>query len=347
MTIRKYFVMLCLVALTGSAFAQSSKPKPADDSSAKGTEQMAVPTGQPVLWRNPGAVETLDLVGGAAGRAGAPKPPFTFIEESMSGSNPKVKIVDANKVQWTMKFGSEVNAEVFASRLAWAVGYFVEPAFYVASGKVEGVNGASFKRVKKDMLDPATGQFTAARFERQKDKGTKKFEDAESWAFADNPFVKTPEGMHQLNGLKIMMMLVSNWDNKDVRDAGRGSNTALFQYPGELRYLVTDWGGSMGKWGGVMSREKWDCKGFASQTKDFVKDVRNGEVRFGYSGQHTTTFVKGIVPADVKWLMTYLGRVTDTQISEALKASGATPDEVSCYTTSLRDRINQLRQVAQ
>src|SRR5689334_8596242 len=127
MTIRKYFVMLCLVALTSSAFAQSSKPKPADERAAKGTEQMAVPTGQPVLWRDPGAIETLDLVGGAAGRAGAPKPPFTFIEESMSGSNPKVKIVDANKVQWTMKFGSEVNAEVFASRLAWAVGYFVEP----------------------------------------------------------------------------------------------------------------------------------------------------------------------------------------------------------------------------
>ncbi len=345
MTLRKCFVLLCLAALTGSVFAQSSKDKPAG--AAKGAEQMAAPTGKPVLWRDPGAIEKLDLVGGAAGRAGAPKAPFTFVEESLSGTNPKVKISDANKVQWTMKFGSEVNAEVFASRLVWAVGYFVEPAFYVASGKVEGVNGASFKRVKKDMLDPATGQFNAARFERQKDKGVKKFEDAESWAYEDNPFVKTPEGMRQLNGLKVMMMLVSNWDNKDVRDAGRGSNTALFQYPNELRYLVTDWGGSMGKWGGVLSREKWDCRGFASQTKDFVKDVRNGEVRFGYSGQHTGTFVKGITPANVKWLLGYLGRVTDAQISAALNASGAASEEVSCFTTALRDRIGQLRQIAQ
>ena len=118
-------------------------------------------------------------------------------------------------------------------------------------------------------------------------------------------------------------------------------------YPTELRYLVTDWGGSMGKWGGVLSREKWDCRGFTGQTRDFVKDVRNGEVRFGYSGQHTGTFVKGIAPADVKWLLGYLGRITDAQLNAALNASGALPEDVSCFTAALRDRINQLRRVAQ
>ena len=35
----------------------------------------------PIVWRNPGAVETLDFVGGPGGREQAPKPPFTFIEE--------------------------------------------------------------------------------------------------------------------------------------------------------------------------------------------------------------------------------------------------------------------------
>ena len=54
-----------------------------------------------------------------------------------------------------------------------------------------------------------------------------------------------------------------------------------------------------------------------------------------------------ITTADVKWLLGYLGRITDAQIMEALKASGATPEEVTCFTASLRDRINQLRQVAQ
>ena len=44
---------------------------------------------------------------------------------------------------------------------------------------------------------------------------------------------------------KSSMMLVSNFDNKDVRDLGRSSNTAIFQYPVsdtvESRYVVTDW----------------------------------------------------------------------------------------------------------
>lgn len=342
-TMRNRFILPILFALLAfNVTAQTTKSNKATNSEPKAAKP-AAPTGKPVLWRDPGAVERLDLVGGAAGRQGAPKPPFTFIEESLSGSNPKVKIKDASGVQWTMKFGSEVNAETFASRMVWAVGYFVEPAYYVASGKVEGVNGASFKRVKKDQLDPQTGQFTAARFERQKDKGVTKFEDAESWHWEQNPFTGTKE----LKGLRVMLMLLSNWDNKDARDAGRGSNTAIFQYPNEARYLVTDWGGSMGKWGGFLSREKWDCKGFTSQSKDFVKGVKNGEVVFGYSGQHSSEFPKGITPAEVKWLLGYLGRITDAQISAALSASGAMPEEVPCFTAALRQRINQLKSVAQ
>ena len=56
--------------------------------------------------------------------------------------------------------------------------------------------------------------------------GVVKHFDAHGWAWHDNPFVGTPE----LNGLKILMMLMSNWDNKDVRDVARGSNTAIFEY---------------------------------------------------------------------------------------------------------------------
>ncbi len=341
-TFRKSFTLLFIALLAGNAFAQSAATKLTYANSLQ-ERKLAAPSGKPVLWRDPGAVERLDLVGGAAGRQGAPKAPFTFIEESLSGTNPKVKIKDAAGVQWTMKFGSEVNAETFASRLVWAVGYFVEPAYFVPSGKVEGVAGASFKRVKREHLDPKTGQFAEARFERQKDKGVTKFEDEQSWYWEQNPFVGTKE----LKGLKVMLMLVSNWDNKDARDAGRGSNTSIFQYPNEARYLVTDWGGAMGKWGGVLSREKWDCKGFTGQSKDFIKGVKNGEVVFGFSGQHTSDFTKGITPADVKWLLGYLGRVSDAQIGEALKASGAAPDEIPCFTSALRLRINQLKMATQ
>jgi len=300
----------------------------------------------PVLWRDPGAVESLDFAGGVAGRAGAPKPPFTFIEESLSGTNPKVRVSDANGVQWTAKFGTEVNAETFATRLVWAAGYFVEPDYFVASGRIGNVG--KLTRAKSHVK--SDGNFTNARFEMQRDKGVKKIDEDESWSWVANPFTGTKE----LHGLKVLLMLTSNWDNKDVRDVKRGSNTAIFRYPAKLssdgtaedRYIVTDWGGSMGKWGGYTSREKWDCKGFKNQTKDFIKGVKGNFVQFGYSGQHTEDFKNDIKVSDVKWLLQYLGGITDAQLRDGLQASGATPEEVECFTQSLRDRINQLKAVA-
>ena len=205
-----------------------------------------------LVWVPPGRVDRLDLAGGPGGAGGAPKAPFTFIEEDTGGTNPKIKVRDARGVEWGVKWGEEVNSEVFASRLAWAVGYFVEPSYFVAKGTINGVTGLD--RAKK-YVGP-DGMFFAARFER-KDKGVTKLGDEQSWRWDQNPFV----GSKELNGLKVMMMLVSNWDSKDQRDAGRGSNTKLFvintRSGTETRYVVSDWGGTMGKWGGIF-RRAWD-----------------------------------------------------------------------------------------
>ncbi len=302
----------------------------------------ALQPGKPLIWHNPGTVEKLDLIGGVTGRAKAPKPPFTFVEERMSGTNPKIRVTDANGVTWTAKFGSEVNAETFATRLAWAAGYFVEPAYFVPRGKIEIVGNLT--RAKKYV--GTDGSFTDARFEMQREKNVKKLEDEESWSWVQNPFV----GSKELNGLKVIMMLTSNWDNKDLRDVKRGSNTSIYQYPMktgiEDHYMVTDWGGSMGKWGGFLSREKWDCKGYRSQSKDFVKGIKGDLVEFGYSGQHTSDFKTDIRVSDVKWLMQYLGRITDNQLRDGLTSSGATPEEVECFTQAIRERIKQLQDIA-
>jgi hypothetical protein len=294
-----------------------------------------------IVWKDPGAVETLDFVAGPGGRKKVPTPPFTFLEESLSGSNPKIRVKDAQGTTWHVKWGSEVNAEVFATRIAWAAGYFVDPAYFIPTGKIIAARG--LKRAKKYVK--SDGSFTDARFERHKNKDATVLEGEEGWLWEENPLV----GTRELNGLKIIVMLTSNWDNKDRRDVGRGSNTAILEYRKrnriERRYMITDWGASMGKWGGVLGREKWDPKGYEKQTEDFIKGVEHGTVEFGYSGQHSSDFKKGIRVSDVKWLLTYVGRITDGQLRNGLRASGATPEEVEIFTRSIRNRINQMRRL--
>jgi hypothetical protein len=290
-----------------------------------------------VIWRDPGDVRRLDLALGPGGRAGAPAPPFNFVGESDSGTNPKIEVRDARGVIWGVKWGEEVNSEVFATRLVWAVGYYVEPSYFIRSGKILGVK--KLDRAKKYV--GSDGSFNDARFEK-KEQGIQVLGDKDSWRYARNPFVGTKE----LNGLKIMIMLVSNWDSKDQEQAGKGSNTKILIVPTraatEHRYVVSDWGGSMGKWGGVFKREKWDCDGYQGQSDDFVKGVKNGEVQWGYSGQHTSDIKDGIPVAHVQWLMGYLGKLTSSQIRAALRASGASPSEEVCFERAVRMRISAL-----
>ena len=326
------FLFISLIPVSHSYGYLSQKQK------SRKSEKLA-PTGAPSIWRDPGRVESLDFVNGPGGFENVPRPPFTFKEEDKEGSNPKINVIDAAGRQWGVKWGSEVHAEVFASRMAWAAGYYVEPTYFIRSGKINGV--AKIDRAKKYIK--SDGSFTDARFEL-KEEGIKKLNGKDSWRFDQNPFVGTKE----LNGLKLVLLLTSNWDSKDQRDESRGSNTAIFRYKatGELRYVVTDWGGSMGKWGSYFSREKWDCIGYFDQNSKFIKGIKHGFVEFGYSGQRTEDVREGIRVADVRWFLRYIGRISDAQLRTGLLASGATQEEAKCFVASIRDRIQRLADIA-
>src|SRR5690349_14066082 len=92
-----------------------------------------------LLWHNPGDVSKADLGGAVGTGIPAPKPPFTCLKEDMAGSWPKILVKDANGRTWNAKFGFEVKPECFAWRLPVAVGYYVEPSYYVASGQIQGM----------------------------------------------------------------------------------------------------------------------------------------------------------------------------------------------------------------
>jgi hypothetical protein len=148
-----------------------------------------------------------------------------------------------------------------------------------------------------------------------------------------------------------MTMLVSNWDTKDASSSD-GPNTMILRVKREdgqeeMRYLINDWGATMGKWGNIATRGKWDCEGYKQQTRQFVKGVdHNGMVGFGYQGKHTDKIAEAIRVSDVQWLLTYLGAISDDQIRAGLRASGANEHEQECFTSSLRSRIEQLRKAS-
>ena len=297
---------------------------------------------QAVIWRDPGNVAGLDLAAGPGGTTGAPRPPFRFVEEHLTGSQPCLSVRDARGLTWRVKWGDEVNVEALATRLAWAAGYFVEITYYVAEGTIEGAN--ALQRAAGCIDDQ--GRFTDARFELDEDGVIKHF-DEHSWAWNDNPFV----GTHELNGLKIVMMWLSNWDAKDVRDVARGSNTAIFEYPRETgfreaRYLIIDWGGALGRWGNIVKRGRWDCDAFAAETKAFITGVDGGRVRFGYTGQRTADIAEGIAVSDVTWLMRSLSALTAKQIADAVRASGGSPEQAAVFAHALRERLDMLQHVA-
>jgi len=289
-----------------------------------------------ILWTDPGEIERINFAHAAGGSARPPAPPFNFVSEQSGGSSPKILIQDSARIQWRVKGGYEVHSESFSTRLVAALGYAAESTWYVPGGKIE--NARSLKRAA-GFIHP-DGSFTNASFERR-DPNLKSL--SQDWAWNRNPFL----GTKQLNGLKVLMMLLSNWDNKDVRDRRAGSNTGIAERwvnrRIQLIYRVTDWGQTLGAWGPEPKPKGWNCQAFTAQTKSFVQGRQGEYVRFGYSGHYTDDFKNDIKVDDVRWLLLYLGRITDTQIQAGLTASGATTEEVACFSGQLRARINQLK----
>jgi hypothetical protein len=301
--------------------------------------------GEKVLWTDPGDPSILDFQYGIGGRERQPQPPFHFTDEDLTGSSPKVNVTDGRGAIWNVKWGPESRPSTFCTRLVWACGYYAETEYFVREGRIEGAHG--LKRARSRIRHD--GSFVNARFQLRSD--TPRYLEGQSWTWIDNPFVKTPE----FQGLRILMLLVSNWDTKDGRDRDwhgtPDSNLAIFEdnSTGSPRYLYAnaDWGASLGEWGGNFTWTKWDCKGFAQDTHNFLRVGSDGTLHWGFEGKHGKDMFRGITPSDIQWLLQYLGRITDDQIRTGLTASGATSDETECYVPALRQRIDKLQQAVQ
>lgn len=311
---------LVLTVVAAGCASSGGALKPAD------TADRSAPA---VLWRDPGAIGSLDLFWGSGAEARAPQGPFTFVEEDKTGSNPKITVKDARGATWDMKFDEEVHAEVAANRIVWALGYFVEDQYFVREGTVTGVTGLTRAAA---FIGPG-GTFKNARF-RARNPDTPRTE--EDWTLQSNPFARSKE----LSGLKILMTLLNNWDIQGARN-NRVLRATLPDGRVERRYLVSDLGATFGRMGGgvVTNHTKWNLEHFRQEP--FIDKVSNGTVHLGHDGFDPDL---DKVPLDhARWFAGLLSQLTPAQLRRAFEAAGATPEHVEGFTAKLIEKIAALK----
>jgi hypothetical protein len=328
-TIKIATIFLLLIS-TGMFAAQKKANKSAKAAGADMPE---------VIWRDPGDISSLDLIHGIGGVADAPDPNavYTFVEEDMKGTSPKLRVKDAQGVEWKLKMGAEPQAETAATRLLYAAGYFVDEDYYATEVRVAGL--PKLKRGENYVKD---GAIRSVRLEK-KIKGQK---DLGNWDWFKNPFI----GTREFNGLRVMMSLLNNWDLKEI-------NNDIYEIDGERRYVVADVGATFGKTGDPLTRSKSDVKGF-EKSKFIEKEEKGGYVDFvlhsrppifaaldagNYKERSKMEQITKHVPHDdARWLGERLSHLTDEQIRDCFRSAGYNADEVEEYTQVIKDRIAAL-----
>jgi hypothetical protein len=280
------------------------------------------------LWQNPGPIAARNLRWGPGAAERAPKPPFAFVEHSGGGTQPKLQVTDAAGVTWDVKFGEEVHAEIAASRLVWALGYYVDELYYVGEGVISGLDDPGRAT---DHVD-ASGRFRHARFERRQEHH---HAVDEGWSFGANPFV----GTRELSGLKILMTLIGNWDIEGERN-NRLVEVRESRKEAYRQYFVGDLGGSFGHMGTRLTKKsKWRLQDY--QQDGFIDEVDDDLLELDFDGMEPDIEA---VPIDhARWLSRLLDQLTPAQVRQAFEAAGATPEEVDGFSQVVLTRIATLR----
>ena len=301
----KFVISLIIVSmlLTTAAAAQSKK------SNAKQS------AGKSFIWK-PVKISARDLYWGAGGRSMYPNlKKITFIRKETGGNNLKYRIKDGSGRIWVVKIADESQPETAAVRLLWAVGYPTEINYLVPN-----------------LTIPGKGTFKNVRFEARPST----IDRQDRWSWTDNPFV----GTNELQGLKIMMALINNWDLKD-------GNNIIFQTGGERQYVISDLGSSFGKFAPVsfpiLNRFGRSVNKPEHYLKsEFVKGIEeDGGLDMAYKGNSRSLF-DDITPEQGRWAANLLKQLSDKQIRDAFRAANYSPEEIRMLAGAVRRKIREL-----
>jgi hypothetical protein len=301
-------VLMLLFAFALPSIAQGDKTK----------KKQRRPAGTPVLWSDPTDIASRNLFLGAGGKQMKPDlRRVTFVEDKKGGYSKKYRVKDASGHSWVAKIGKEAQSDTAANRLLWAVGYPTEVAYLVPTLTIH-----------------PKGTFKNVRLEAR----PKSIDRGDEWKWANNPFVGTPA----FQGLKVMMLLINNWDIKD-------SNNVIFNARNrrtgttEARYVISDLGGSLGKTGNFITRSRNKPSDFVKS--EFIESVKGDIIDFNYGGKNKSLF-KDITVEDARWIGRLLERLSDEQIRDAFRAANYSPAEVDLLSNAMRKRIDSLNSVA-
>lgn len=311
---------------------------------AAGQKHAGVPTDKAqsgAIWEDPGDIRAKDLFAGPGGSKDRPQGPFKFLKEDKHGQNSKIDVEDSQGQKWRAKLGIEAQPETVASRLLWAVGYFTNENYFYPELTVQDLP-AHLHRGQGHVISP--GRLEGVRLQRQpRDKKKKSAE----WNWQHNRFA----GTRELNGLRVMMALIGNWDLKD-------ENNAIVEADKQERWLVTDVGTAFGSQGMQLTERASKNNLKAYQRARFIKKITPDYVDFNLPQRPPLIFlvvlptfihqlrmrsVGNHVPRkDAKWVGSLLAQLSERQIEDAFRAGGYTPEKAAAYSKALQSRIAQL-----
>ena len=288
-----------------------------------------IPQTQPaptMFWRDPGSVAAKDLFWGSGSQARAPKPPFTFVEENMKGTVPKIVVTDANGVEWGVKFEAEAHSEVAANRIMWAFGYPVEEMYYLHNGTVQ--NMKPMQR-KGDHIDDRGRFENGARFKRDDPSMDK----IGGWTLAHNPFTNEPA----FSGLLVLLALTNNWDTDLTK------NTEVFAHKKpdgtiEHIYMVGDLGAAFGRFDSPP--KKWMLDQYRKDK--LIASVQPDAIILNYRAYGTPP--TRIPMEHARWFAKLTSQLSRAQVKAAFDAAGTAQNDIDGFVDMFMSKLAEFHQ---
>ena len=285
---------------------------------AQDDDKKSGPLTNPVLWEDID-VSKLDLFYGPGGRAMAPDiRRIEFIKEETQGHNKKYRIRDAKGRVWVAKLGREAQPETAAVRLLYGLGYKTEINYLVPTITI-----------------PGKGTHKNVRLEARPEN-VKRLDE---WKWKDNPFV----GTDQLQGLKIMMVFLTNWDLLDLQNKVlRVSENGRVEH----HFIISDLGATFGKLGNnnlpffFRLGRKTNDPGTWYEA-GFVSKVEAGMIDFDFKGKGRG-LMEDITVEQGRWLARRLAMLSDKQLTDAFRAANYSSDQIQLLKDGYKARVEEL-----